>query len=427
MAATLIQQKSGSNTSTTALAIALTSNTTTGDFILVAINCDQTTDKISSVTATGMTFNKITAASGLIGGGAASYITFWYAFNITGATAPTITINKSATTGIEALVTHWSGLTTTDPLDQVSRHPGTTTAITSNATAALTQANELVIGVGASDFGGATYTAGSGYSNQIQKAASAGDISLQSKIVAATTAVTSTNTLSSTSDEVGVVMTFLINTGGGSVTGAMGSTEATDIMAASGTETLSGAFASTESNDVMNSGGAVDAVGTFATNESTDVMTVSGLQTMSGSLIATEDSDAMSGSGAEIFAGAVVSTEANDAMSSNGTLLITGTLGTIETSDVMASSGTQTISGLAAIVEAVDALAASGISTNGTSGTIGSTEANDAMNASGTSILNVTGVFGSTEADDGLTASGTGGIISGVVEWIIRARRRGIR
>lgn len=217
MASSLIQQKKGTNTSTTALVIATTSNTTTGDTVIVAINGNSATDQISSVTATGMTFVKDTTASGLIGGGAASYISVWVAENVTGATTPSITINKTLTWAIEALVNHYSGLATTSK-DKVAAATGTTTAISGGTTATLTQANELVVMIGGSDFGGATYTVGSGYGNLNQQAAAAGDIAIQDKVVAATTAVTGAMTLSGASDNRGAILTFLVASAGATPT-----------------------------------------------------------------------------------------------------------------------------------------------------------------------------------------------------------------
>lgn len=215
MPATLIQAKVGANTSTTALAIATTSNTVTGDAILVAIIGNTATDRISGIAATGCTFAKVASASGLIGGGAASYVTVWEAYNVTGATTPTITISKSVTWAIQAVLFHVRGLVSvSDPLDKVARAGGTTTAINSGSTATLAQADEYVIGVGASDFGGATYTVGAGYANRTQTSAASGDIAMQDKTVAATTAVSSTMTLSGASDNAGVVMTFKIAAAG---------------------------------------------------------------------------------------------------------------------------------------------------------------------------------------------------------------------
>lgn len=210
MAASLIQARTGQNTSTTTLSITTTSNTVTGDMLFLAIIGNTATDRISGVTATGASFAKIAGISNTIGGGAASRISVWYAFNVTGATTPTVAIAKSATWAIQAVLFHIRGLTTTDPLDKTASAGGTTTAISSGATATLTQADEYVIGIGASDAGGATYTVGATYGNLNQIAAAAGDIAMQSKAVAATTAVTSTMTLSATSDQIGAVATFKV-------------------------------------------------------------------------------------------------------------------------------------------------------------------------------------------------------------------------
>lgn len=219
MAISLIQQKKGANTSTTALAIATTSNTLNGDTIIVGIIGNTNVDRISSISATGMTFTKVAAASGLIGGGGASYISIWVAENVTAATTPTITINKSATWAIQAVVDHWRGLDTTS-LDKTARAGGTTVNANSGNTATLSQADELVIGIVGSDFGGATYTAGAGYTNLNQQAAAAGDIMIESKIVAATTAVNATATLSDVTDQAAAVLTFKAAAAGTTVTPA---------------------------------------------------------------------------------------------------------------------------------------------------------------------------------------------------------------
>lgn len=208
--APLIESNTGANTGVTALVIAKSQNTVTGDMVLVTIIGNTATDQITSVTAPGMTFAKITAVSGLVGGGAASYVSVWYAYNVTGNTTPSITINKTATWDIQAIVKHYRGLTTTDPLDKTAKSPGTTVNVTSGATATLSQANELIVGFGASDFGGATYTPGAAYSDLTQISAVAGDIAVQDTIVYTTAAVTSTMTLSSTTDQLGGVLTFKI-------------------------------------------------------------------------------------------------------------------------------------------------------------------------------------------------------------------------
>lgn len=217
MASSLIQQKKGANTSTTALAIALTSNTVTGDTIVVAIIGNTNVDRISGIAATGCTFAKVAAASGLIGGGAASYLSVWMAENVTGAATPTITISKSLTWAIQAVINHYRGLATTS-LDKTATATGTTTAISGGTTATLSQAAELIVMIGCSDFGGATYTVGSGYGNLNQQSAAAGDLAIQDKVVAATTAVTGAMTLSGASDNRGSILALKVDTGGGPAT-----------------------------------------------------------------------------------------------------------------------------------------------------------------------------------------------------------------
>lgn len=220
MAATRIQGKTGSATSTTAVSIALNSfDTVTGDVVIVAMIANATANRTSSITATGMSFALLTGSNGVIGGDGLSYVTIWYAYNVTGATTPTLTINKTASCSMQAVAFHVRGLTTTDPFDKVAKAgAAASTAISSGNTAALSQADEYIIGVGASDFGGATYTVGATYGNLTQRSAAAGDIAMQDKSVAATTAVSSPMTLSDASDNVGVVATFKIDTGGAVVT-----------------------------------------------------------------------------------------------------------------------------------------------------------------------------------------------------------------
>lgn len=208
---TLVQQKTGSNLSTTALPITTTSNTVTGDTIIVGIIGNTATDQISSVTATGMTFAKNTSASGLIGGGAASYVSIWVAENITGATTPTITINKSATWAIEAVVNHYRGLATSS-IDKVARAGNTTVNASSGNTTTLTQAPELVVGIVGSDAGTATYTLGGGYGNLAQIVAASGDIAIEDEVVLSTAAVAATMTLSTVTDSAAAVLTFKIAT-----------------------------------------------------------------------------------------------------------------------------------------------------------------------------------------------------------------------
>jgi hypothetical protein len=197
-------------------------DTLTGSTIVVAIIGNSGTDQISgiSISAGSATFTKIATASGLIGGDALSYVTIWYAYNITGGTTPTITITKAASWAIQAIAWEVVGLTTTDPLDVVAgAGAAATTAVNSGATASTAQASEYLIGIGGSDFGGATYShvAGSYFDNLTQVSAAAGDIAMADREVNAVSTYTATLTLSGATDNRGAILAFK-NLVGGSAT-----------------------------------------------------------------------------------------------------------------------------------------------------------------------------------------------------------------
>lgn len=139
------------------------SNTTSGNTIICggAYNND-TAGTLSLSDNKGNTFNQI--ATGSSGGDTQG--TLFYAYNITGGASHQITATMSANFhDIAVICREYSGLTTTDPLDKSS---GTATALgtshTSAATAATTQANELVVGFIAAS-ANTTCTAGTNYGN----------------------------------------------------------------------------------------------------------------------------------------------------------------------------------------------------------------------------------------------------------------------
>lgn len=217
MAISLIQTASGNKTNAQGVnptAVA-GSNTTTGNMLVAAVFNESTTDKASAVSDGTNSFVKILSKRIATTGN--GWISLWYAKNITGLTTPTFTatITTPSGTGSGLIVREYSGLDTTAPLDKSTSLGGTTTAISSGATAATTNANELVIGAGASDFGNNTYTVGAGYGNLITTKNADLDLSMEDKIVAATGAQTATMTLGSASDQAGAVATFIQAAAGG--------------------------------------------------------------------------------------------------------------------------------------------------------------------------------------------------------------------
>lgn len=292
MTATLVQTKTGSTVNTSsALVLPLASNTSTGDTVIIAVTMDNNVDVISSITATGMTFNKITSASGT-NSDTFAYISVWYAFNVTGATTPSIMVNKSQTMSMEAVVFHYSGLTTIDPLDKVARATGSSVSPASGNTTTLSQANEVIIGITGSDFGGATYTVGAGYGHLTQITANGNsEMALQDKQVSATTAISSSMTLSNSASWAASVITMKIASTG-SIGSIAGSATVTGVAKAL-------AYASGSSVGSSNISGVVKAL-SKATGSSTGTATVKGVSTKSSSIGRSTGMATVSGTGKAI-------------------------------------------------------------------------------------------------------------------------------
>lgn len=211
----LVQQARGNNTSTTDLALTLPVAATNGNTIVVAINGNNNPAVVTGVTdSAGNTYNKITAASGATGGTHNSTLLVYYAYNIAG--SPTsVTVQKGGgSAAIEVLVREYAGLTTSDPLDTSTSSASSGTSVSTGTTATLSQAAELVVAFEADDAGTSQVASvGSGYGNLDFVTAAAGQIAVEDKVVNATTAVSGAFTLFTSTDNIGSIATFKIQTG----------------------------------------------------------------------------------------------------------------------------------------------------------------------------------------------------------------------
>jgi hypothetical protein len=144
------QHSIGGTTST----IALTSNTTTGNtLIVVALPSAAVTISSIAISAGSATFTKsVSLANGTLPA------EIWCASNITGGTTPTITITWSGSTGSasDCVVYEFSGGAATTTLDGTATGSGTGTAI---ATSSITTTNPGTLLIGGVNCGGTT-TAG---------------------------------------------------------------------------------------------------------------------------------------------------------------------------------------------------------------------------------------------------------------------------
>jgi hypothetical protein len=180
---------------------AFASNVTAGNTIVLGIRIGgapaiTVSDNLGNTYALiGMQSDPVTAASAYL----------YYAKSITGG-ACTVT-----TTGTRMEMVEISGLTAT-PLDQTAKANGTGTTVSSGATAARTQAAEIIIGV-VSTNGGNTFTAGSGFTLREANADIA--VQIEYQIVSATGTDAATMTLGSSAGWSSIVATFKASSAAG--------------------------------------------------------------------------------------------------------------------------------------------------------------------------------------------------------------------
>ncbi len=211
MAWSLLQTKTASKTSgagTTATSSLAT--TTTGSLVVVGCQNDSgSLGGITGISCTGMTFTKIDE---LQTGDTLFNGSLWYAYNITGATTPTLTVTFAAGLIGGAIIREYSGGITTDPLDKhtIAHEASANANLNSGATAAQTGLNNLVIGFGGTGDSGNTYTAGAGYSNATTlKIGTTVDLGMEDKTLSGSTAAqTATFTVTNVSTWVCAVATF---------------------------------------------------------------------------------------------------------------------------------------------------------------------------------------------------------------------------
>lgn len=197
--AALVQNKTA-DSSSSPISIAFTSNVTAGNMIFVAVLSESAGAAgagyyASSITDNqGNTYNQITTNRN------ASFSAcgdVWYAYNAKGgATTLSVTITAAyAGYHFGVLISEYSGISTTAPLDKFTSstgyNGGTPSSASSGATATTTQASETIIGV-ISDAAQDTITAGTGYGDLFTDSAFGHSFSQEDKFVSSTGAQTAT-------------------------------------------------------------------------------------------------------------------------------------------------------------------------------------------------------------------------------------------
>ena len=192
---------SGSSLTTTAFA----SSTTSGNTIIVSIATYSTT--VSSVTDSKSNTYTLITSSNYNG---SAYVYMYYAYNITGGSSHTVTANLASTgSDVTIIAREVSGLgIASSPLDKSHSASGSSTSPASGSTATTTQAVEYVIGM-AANWGGDTYTVGSGYGDlKTDSAVSDTSMAIEDLVTSTTGAQNATFTQSSSWNWGAIVATF---------------------------------------------------------------------------------------------------------------------------------------------------------------------------------------------------------------------------
>lgn len=194
MALARVGLHTGTNTTFASTVTTASWTSTSGNALFATIEADTVAANGITVTdSKGNTWTRVISTS-LAG---TFDLEVWAAFNITGGATHTVTATDNGG-GVDSLimVEEWSGVATSSAIDKSVGATGVaSSAANSGATAATTQANEVVIGVVAAS-GNDTFTPGASYSNGNKINTTFSSLFFESKIVAATGAQTADATIS---------------------------------------------------------------------------------------------------------------------------------------------------------------------------------------------------------------------------------------
>ena len=243
--------------------------------------------------------------------------------NITGRAGMTITATWGSNSDATGHILHLTGVAAAS-LDSAasaqtddSNPPWTVTSGT------LAQADSIAIAITGTAFNG-TWSESSGFAIQTQE----GDNNLYwtgcaaSRVVAATTALTPSFTISGGGSDCAVAIDVFKAAAAGGVTGTIAWTEDDDTAALTGSAEVSGTAAWTEADDAAALTGSAEVSGTSAWTEADDTAAVTGTASVSGSAAWTEadDAAALTGTvGTIAVSGEIAWTEEDDTAALTGT------------------------------------------------------------------------------------------------------------
>jgi chitodextrinase len=197
----LIQHTSRDAGSTTSSSLALSTNTTSGNWIAVVIRAGQAGQAFSVTDTRGNTYRQAVQLNETTDG---TTLAIYYAENISGG-ATTVTVADSISGGtLRFAVLEYAGLALTNSLDATATGQGTSTT-PATASATLASAGDLVIGA-VSAANPQTFTAGGGWTDEERvPAAPNTKLAVEDQVKSTAGSVSATGTLSS-SDSWGAIV-----------------------------------------------------------------------------------------------------------------------------------------------------------------------------------------------------------------------------
>ena len=209
-------QTNGDATGTTSTSVTFSSPTTSGNFIEVSVHQygDDATAATFSVSDNMGNTSWASAVSQI--GSFKGKIEKFYHPNIVGGSSHQITVSRSGGTGmggnIKVVVSEYSGLEASTPLDKTASNTWTGTSADSGGTGTLSQAEELVTCCLNSVSGLVDFTAGGGYTENTE-VDSAETLSDEYKTVNSTSSVSGTWTNSPSDDGMVILATYKATAG----------------------------------------------------------------------------------------------------------------------------------------------------------------------------------------------------------------------
>ncbi len=179
---------------------------TAGNLILAFVRMSSS---LQTVTLSDSAGNTYIQAAAQVQNADGSQVHLFYAKNILGAAANTVTATFSSTNNHPFLaIDEFKGLSTTNPLDQTATAQGNGSTPSSGATPTTTSANELVFGaMGLASTYSGSQTAGSGFT-MLENDTASSPAATEFMLVTSTGSYTASFTLSSNPNWTGLVATF---------------------------------------------------------------------------------------------------------------------------------------------------------------------------------------------------------------------------